>query len=281
MKRISFALIAAFVMVFAGCIDYQETLVLKEDGSGTIKFHYGFDKEVAQKLDSLSMNLSETPMEGGGMAEDVWSREEIESELNDKHPGVKLVDYRESEDDQWKITELEFSFKSLSDFEAFSTVMDSTKGEGDESVLDRSFVKQPDGTWLFTHRLMNSDESEEMTAPQFDMSDFDMPEMGDSSNDEPAEESSHDESEEMDDSDDTSGFGEGFEGFDKAMSGFAEGMGSLMSSVGKAKVRISVTFPGEIIETNATSTEGNTAVWEFSGMELMNVGTREMTAKIK
>jgi hypothetical protein len=280
MKRILLALFAVAAMLLAGCIDYEETITLNDDGSGTIKFHYGIDKMMMQQMDSLSSSFGDAGASPGGMDEDIWTKEEIKTALKKKHPGIKLIDYREFEDEDWKIWELEFTFESLAEFEAFSTVMDSVKEEAKESEADRTYVRQDDGSWLFTHRFHSADDSD-MMAPPADFSDFDMQGTTGESKDQPVDESSGEDTEAAIQSDDTTGSEQGLEKFGDAMTGLSEGMGSMMSSIGKAKVRISVTFPGEIVETNATSTEGKTAIWEYSGMGLMNASSVDMTAKIR
>lgn len=280
MKRIILALFVVATMMIAGCIDYSETITLNADGSGSIKFHYGIDKAMMQQMDSLSSSLGDAGAVPGGMDEDIWTKEEIETSLKKEHPGIKLVDYREFENDDWKIWEIEFTFDNLALFEVFSTVMDEATEDAKQSEADRTYVRQDDGLFLFTHRFHAADNSD-MMAPPVDFSDFDMPGITDESEDQYADESFGEDSETDVEYDDTTDYEQGIEELGDAMTGLAEGMGSMMSSIGKAKVRISVTFPGEIIETNATNTDGNTATWEYSGMGLMNASTTDMTAKIR
>ena len=69
---------------------------------------------------------------------------------------------------------------------------------------------------------------------------------------------------------------------DEMMEGFAAGMEAMTEGMKNAHLKIAVTFPGEIVESNATKIEGKTAIWEYTGPELMMGGTaEEMTATVR
>jgi phage terminase small subunit len=75
--------------------------------------------------------------------------------------------------------------------------------------------------------------------------------------------------------------GEQQEKMDEAMENLGEGLQSMFARMDKAHVKITATFPGKIIESNATSVEGNTATWEYKGQALMTAGVPTLTARIQ
>ena len=67
-----------------------------------------------------------------------------------------------------------------------------------------------------------------------------------------------------------------------AMDNMADGMASLMGSMDRLSFKFSVTLPGEILESNATSVEGDHAEWHFDGAALMmGPDISELTATVK
>jgi hypothetical protein len=52
--------------------------------------------------------------------------------------------------------------------------------------------------------------------------------------------------------------------------------GKLMSTVAELDVRLTVTVPGEIIESNAPTVEGNTSIWAINSSNMMNQQDQDM-----
>jgi hypothetical protein len=55
---------------------------------------------------------------------------------------------------------------------------------------------------------------------------------------------------------------------DDSLKQFTAQTDSIAQVMDQHKMRFSITFPGKIIETNATTIDGNTAIWEYTLKEL-------------
>jgi len=64
------------------------------------------------------------------------------------------------------------------------------------------------------------------------------------------------------------------------MEEFAAAMEQMMAALQNMKVKITVTLPGKIVESNATKIEGNTAIWEYAGSEAMEASS-VLSARVK
>jgi len=294
MKRAMLILVPAILLLIAGCIDYEETLTLNADGSGTLKIHYGIEKAMMAQLDSMGQGFESEEESSESEDREVWTKGEIEEALAGTDGSVKLLSYSESEDEQWKNVDMEFSFENLADFQSIATQLELTEEMNPESAEQWSYEKQPDGMWLFKRSFGEdsgeagfdyspSGETDEAYDPEA-MAKA-MEEMKEAMKDmEDDDESSEDgDMEEMHGGDADPDAEMDVEiDMEQMMEGFAAGMQAMSEGMKNAKLRIEVTFPGEIVESNATEVKGNTAIWEYAGEALMmGGGPPEITAKVR
>ncbi|MFH1893888.1 MAG: hypothetical protein ABIK83_14545 [Candidatus Zixiibacteriota bacterium] len=285
------ALVVALIMV-GGCIDYQETLKFNEDGSGTLKIRYALDKQYLNEMEQMGEKMGgEESEEPENADEDMWTREEIEEALKVEDTGVELIGYEASEDEEWKIWVIEFSFDNLADFEMLSRSLNAEADEdGEQADIDRSYTRQDDGTWLYQHDF-GGGMGEEGGSSQFDTSDMDSDD-SDAEDMPTAEELAEamkqmqeamqeysDEDEEGEDANPEAGEQE--EQMEEAMQNLSSGLESMFAGMENARVKVTAEFPGKIIESNATSVDGNTATWEFRGKAVIHDDIPMMTAKVQ
>jgi len=285
------ALVVALIMV-GGCIDYQETLKFNEDGSGTLKIRYALDKQYLNEMEQMGGEMgTEQSEEPEDADEDMWTREEIEEALKMEDTGVELIGYEVSEDEEWEIWVIEFSFDKLADFEMLSRTLSAEGDEdSDEADINRSYARQDDGTWLYKHDFGGGVDGEDGSS-QFDMSYMGS---GDSSSEDmpTAEELAEamkqmqEAMQEYSDEDAEGGdanpeAGAQKEQMEEATQNMFSGLESMFAGMENARVKVTAEFPGKIIESNATSVDGNTATWEYRGKAVIHDDIPVMTAKIQ
>jgi len=254
MKKILVCLLGSALLIFAGCMDYDETLNLKKDGSGTVNVRYAIDKAYLDQIKMISELMSQdTGKDSAEVSiEDLmFSKSDIENDPALIDAGIKLESYDVSEDEISRIWQMGFSFTDINKIDALADALSSGEEEFAPPIEPGEiFFDRGDGTWEYSQPFMEPDEEYEDEGAEY-------PEMLD---------------EEM-----------GDESYDADTD--MEGMGSDMTRemekrVENRRVKITINFPGEIVETNATSTAGNTAVWEYKITEL-NQAPERLTAIIK
>jgi hypothetical protein len=106
MKRVLSALGLAMLLIFAGCFDYEETLVLNKDGSGSIQMHYAVDKSYLNQMKDMYEQMAadmpelEIPDDPG---ETMFNEEHIRQTLAEEQANVTLDHYRISETETSKV----------------------------------------------------------------------------------------------------------------------------------------------------------------------------------
>ena len=61
MKLFAAIAVLTAAVFFTGCLDYEQTMVINKDGSGTIKMHYAIDKSCLEMSRSSIQQLTEIP----------------------------------------------------------------------------------------------------------------------------------------------------------------------------------------------------------------------------
>lgn len=267
--RIFITILAAFVLaIFAsGCFDYGEIIELNTDGSGTLSQHLVFYKNGIEGLMEMMSAMSADSVTDSNKIS-IMSRAEIEKKLAESKTDIKLLSFTESENDSTVAYDVKYSFKNLNEILAFTKNMDKTESVGAlNSTAEVSFVKDESGSWVFTREIGDSPVSgmgaleNESEAPSGEASTESGtepavdPMAGDISPKDPATESAGSDSAKLE------GENPGAE-MQKAM----ESMMNMMFA-GK-KVTLKVKFPGKIVESNATSTTGNEATWDYKLTDL-------------
>jgi hypothetical protein len=262
-KKVPGMVLCTALLCFAGCLDYEEVLVLNADGSATIQMKYAVDKVYLNQTKAMyeqmaqympEMEVPEDP------ADLMFDKAHIDATLAEENSGVELLAYDVSSTDQAQVWFMSFAIADINNIVALDKALSPQQDqfEQDEQFQEADPVdehplltKQDDGTLLF-YRSFDDD------LPSQDFGDG------------AAEESENwgdYQGEEYDDSDDPLG-NVLTEQLEEELGQFVEGLDDIANGMRDHTLRFSVTFPGEIIESNATSVDGNTAVWEYTLEEL-------------
>jgi len=269
-RQIVIALVAAVVLGF-GCIDYAEQLQLNKDGSGRISMKMAVDDENYQLMKEMAEAFGET----GSAPMDGVDESRIRAVLKERNSKAKLEKYAESTRGGDRVWEMAFTFTGGDDLADIGAALDE---DGDPSA-PFTYEKQPDGTWLY-RRDLEMDEDEASVVVDMKADELGLP----------------------------AGIGEGFDPENFDTEEFAKNMEKQMEQLQKMaqkmesmeprleerkasieedsknrSVRFAVTFPGEVIESNATKVEGKTAVWEYTlvDMQAMEGKMPALTARVK
>lgn len=270
MKKVLSLCLIGVLLAVVGCIDYQETITLNDDGSGTINIRYAINKAY---LDQAAQFGEGEDSESYDEMDEMPSEDEIREQLEMTESSVKLVSFEESETEKWRIWAMEFSFEKLSDFNEIGQALADEEDYDSSDEPQRSYVKQPDGMWLFAHSLSGGGDAGEFELDEV----YDETDMPSDSEFAEAMKQMQEAMGEYSDESEEEGDDEEMPEADSAMAALAEGMEMMFSGAAEAKLKLTVTFPGKIVETNATSVEGKTAVWEASLLSM----PPEMTAKVE
>ena len=277
MKLFAAIAVLTAAVFFTGCLDYEQTMVINKDGSGTIKMHYAIDKSFLEMSRSAIQEFAETtegthkPATFDAMLE----KQSVESKLAESKLGIKLIEYAVSETDESQIWDLTFSFRDINNFWGVYTIFaddefddgeDYDSSQFEDEIPDPIYSKQSDGSWLFRQSLsgFSDDDEEEDDAgypDDFDYSDesgeMDFPEM------------TLEQIEQMKQM-----------GMTDSMIQAMQTMQKMASKMKDNRIRFKVTLPGKIIESNAHSIEGNTAIWDF-GLAEMSSDSLVLRAVVK
>ena len=272
-KILAVAILLAATML-AGCFDYQETMVLNKDGSGTLAMRLGMQKSMLDGMKAMTQAFSQEEDQPAA-DEPFISKEAIEKNLAKSKAGVKLLDYKESVDGEMQVWDITYSFENLNDvqyiteslnddFDAMADMgeaVDSSMGE-EEGMTDENMPELR----LFVRGMDTGDGMMGMPAGgEMDDETEGYEEESAESHDESAGEMKKDEA--MPDS-----AGD--------MSGMMEGMDKLAQTMSKYGIKLTVKFPGKVIESNATTIDGNTATWEYK-LSDMGKFPNKLTAVVK
>ncbi|MBU1317576.1 MAG: hypothetical protein KKG33_05490 [candidate division Zixibacteria bacterium] len=294
MHRLALVALAAALAVFGGCIDYQETISLNADGSGTLKIRHALDSQymdlMRQALASWEAEDDNVPEKSEVKSDEIWTRQQIQKALKCNHC-VELMDYDINDEGRWRVWSMEFSFKDISGVEGLlRSLNEESVSERGLADMKRSFTKQTDGSWLFQHSLGTHREggleSSDISGIEMHQEDS----MGIPADEEMAglidrfEEATEDDSHDVYDQQGEDAKKEQNrlpEDKDSAAQAWDSLLNSLPAEIDKTHIKITATFSGEIVKSNATSIEGNTAVWEFSGQRERDNGGPSLAATIQ
>ena len=296
MRRLLSVLVLIALAALAGCINYEEHVQIQKDGSGTLTMHMAMDRHMIDQMQTMAEQFGESDSDP---LEDVRSdlnRDKIESQFKETGSRLKLTKYDEQVTDDAYVWDLAISFPHYDDLKDFD-MGDGESGHHDSDGPGQfTYEKQPDGTWLYRRGM---DEGAKADIPgsggAMDQGDSESAEAGESPgmDEEDADggdwesvadedsESADEESAEMGAGGDSEDVGEGMEEFGKAMEQMGQMMQAMTEAAQKSSLTFTVTFPGKIVESNATRVEGNTATWEYKLDDLEGEQEPVMTARIK
>ena len=261
-------------LFIAGCIDYEETLELNADGSGTMAMHLTVYKTYFKAMEEMMGSSSEDSTQDTATFT-LFTREDLEKKLKERKSTVKLLDFKEQRSESTVVYDLKYSFKDLQEMLEISEQMGKSEmmGEpGSESGSETggkpeiTFSKDKSGQWQFVRGFEASSLGEMMpvSVPD-DSTTSDSPSL------------------------DTAGTSDSLleplaEAFDTAMAQMGSMMTGMTDMMTKAfanhKMRMTAKFPGTVVASNATSTNGNTAVWEYKFTDMAKA-PKQLQATIK
>ena len=271
MHRKTVIAFVALVALGLGCVDYDEQLHLNKDGSGRVSMKMAIDDENYQLMKEMAESFGET---GAGPMGDV-DETRIRAELKERNSKAKLEKYTESTRGGDRVWEMAFTFTGGDDLADIGAALDE---EGSPHA-PFTYEKQPDGSWLY-RRDLEMDEEETGAAVDMKAGEMGLP----------------------------AGIGEDFDPENFDAEEFAKKMEKQMEQLQKMaqkmetmepqleerkesmeadaenrSVRFAATFPGNVIESNATKVEGKTAVWEYTIAELQAMEGKmpALTARVK
>jgi len=233
MKKLALALaVLLAVGSLTGCLRMHNEVIIAKDGSGTTTFELGITQSVADAL----QELQELDPDNSDMelpALDTINKEEIEEAI--KPYDVKLTRFERTTVDGRENISLAFAFQDLKGLSAaMAAVLDEEGGEG------LGIYAAEGGNYV-------------LKPATYDLSDMPRPakkeketvetEVTTPSSQDPA-----------------------------VMQKQMEIMGKLMSSLSELDVRMAITVPGDIIETNAPAQDGRISIWTINGENVMSQG---------
>lgn len=255
-------------LLIAGCIDYEETLELKADGSGTMAMHLTVYKKYFEVMSEMMASFSADSVQDSSMFK-LFTRKDLEKKLKERKSTVKLLDFKEQMTESTVVYDLKYSFKDLQEMIEISGQMGKNEmmgGSGSEptSKSEITFRQDKSGQWQYARGFEAADMGEMI---------------------QPEEDTSEPESASLDTAGSADSLAEPLaEAFDTAMAQMGSLMTGMTEMMTKAfanhKMRMTVKFPGTVVKSNATSTNGNTAVWEYKFTDLTKA-PKQLQATIK
>lgn len=295
MKRFTFPTFVLVLLTLTGCFDYDENMVINKDGSGTIEMRYAIDESYLKQIEEMNRQMAQQmgipAEETVGATSGMFNKDEIEEALKAEESGIVMTSYEESVTDGVRNYRLNFSFEDINklyylymavypnDEDEYET-NPGVEYEGEESFAEIDsvpptlFAEQDDGTWLFQREMAD----EEMSAEEEGAYGMGEEQSIDSY---PEDESGNEvDFGALSDILGEQGLEEALGGLEAQMQGLEAQMQNMADQMGEHHIRFTVTFPGTIIESNATSINGNTAVWEIK-LDQMQQGLSDLRAVIK
>ncbi len=263
MRKNIMTLVLLVSFVISGCVEYKEHVSLNKDGSGTVDIHFAVSDEYLKQMDALmqmTAKMAGDKVEKPETPKMIASKEEIEAFLKEADAGVKLLEYNRPDSGAEGTVDAKFSFTSIAglDIAASSLFPDEDPiGEEEKANPSASFVKQDDGTWLFTRKMETDAEmisegayGEDGAYGETDIDEEIPPDFNDGADDDESDEGA------------TEVTAEDFAGTD--MEALAKGVEKAATDTEHPAIVLSVTFPGKVLKSNATSVDGSTVTWSFT-----------------
>jgi hypothetical protein len=240
MKRYApFLAILLLMLAGAGCVRMHSNTIIEKDGSGTATLEFGLSASVAEAIEEMQALNPEggDEMDMPDFAE--IDRKEIEQAIAPYD--VKLTEFEKTDAEGRKALKLGFAFKDLKGLSAAMTAAMDSEGGGDGQGM--GIFDAGDGNLVLKQAT-------------YDFSDMPRPEKKEKATEEAAEAETETPAEpdpEM---------------AQKQMAA----MGKLMGAMAELDVRLEITVPGDIIETNAPMQDGRTSVWVINSENMMTQG---------
>jgi hypothetical protein len=244
-KLSALALIGVAIMGLTGCIQVHSDTVIEKDGSGTANFNMSMSPAVLEAI----KDMKELDMDQG-QDMDIPMFEDINREDLDKAAeghGVKITKFEKGTVEGREQLEVVIDFEDL---EGLSYVMGNLMGGSPGDGM--GIYETADGNFVLKE------------------AQYDFP-------DQPAEEIEEIEviDPEAETEGETSGGTSTLTDQEKAQKQM-EVMGKMMGAMAELDVRFTITVPGEVIESNAPTVEGNTSIWAINAGNMMEEQGNDM-----
>ncbi|MEW5923722.1 MAG: hypothetical protein AB1746_07025 [Candidatus Zixiibacteriota bacterium] len=300
MKNILMFLMAALLLLLAGCYQYEEHLTINDDGSGVLKMHFVMKTDYIREMRAmLNAAEAEAPEDEGETfsMETIFDRAAIEKNLEASNCGLKLTGYNLVETEDTTAWDMEFAVADVNKLydlnealypEESLSGMNNDEEDDDDTEIPAVFSKQENGNWQYLRYLDEvaaANDDEEAGVYDYDYS-YDYP--ADTENyEDMTEEPAYDSDIPYEDSQmvyEKTGdilYDSAMSAMsDDSMQAYMEEFMQMTQDMMECKMRYTVTFPGKIVESNADETNGNTATWEINFKD-MNSGIPSMRATIE
>lgn len=136
-------LVGAFLAsILTGCFKVDQTLILEEDGSGTVDLTYGMSEESIAQWQDVARNMfdSSTPDSSSSMMPFDFSDDDIRDDFKEfERDGVTLRSVKTEARDGWKFRRMVIGFKSLAGLAKAGFLADR----------NISLAKDPQGNYVF------------------------------------------------------------------------------------------------------------------------------------
>lgn len=105
----------AILPLLSGCIEVEQTLVLKKDGSGVVHLNYAISDERAEQMEMLNETFYADDEGSGGEPLSLnFTEEDIRRDFREFEPyGVRLESVKTTKRDGWTYRNLVISFRDL------------------------------------------------------------------------------------------------------------------------------------------------------------------------
>ena len=238
-KIFRLAFVFALAILAAGCFDYAERMEFNADGSGTLHQHMVMYKGGFTGLMEMMGEMVPDSVQDSSMFSFI-KRADIEKKLENVK-NVKLIDFKESQDDSTATYDIKYSFTNLEEMMSITANMGGDEMmEGMVPKKEALFEKDASGNWKFSRDFGDSSMENFLNPPTEPTADAKSPD---------------------DESDSLSG--------EDPFSGMAKMMQAMMmQAFANRTVKLTVKFPGKIAESNATKVEGSEATWEYKLVDM-------------
>jgi hypothetical protein len=246
--RVAAALILALSLV--GCFDYAERIELNADGSGTLVQHMVLSKDgLAGMMQMMQALDPDTAKDSDSSMFSFIKRADIEKKLAESKSDTKLLDFKEIQTESTTVYDIKYSFANLDAMMQITSNMNMGESDMMGNVLPKKqalWAKDDKGNWNFSREFGDSSTSKFMN---------------------PGPDSSAEKTSQSGTADSV-----------KAEDPFG-GMGKMMEVMIKQAfanhtVKLTVKFPGTIVESNATAVSGSEATWNYKLVDLVSAKSK-------
>ncbi len=239
------AIVALAATALTGCVQMHSDTIIEKDGSGTATMTLSFSPGMAEaikEMEDLGMN------EGQDMDVpefDKINKKELEKAV--KGHGVKITKFNKDTADGNMMVDIGLEFEDL---KGLSYVMGKVMGDNPGDGM--GIFQTDDGNFVLKEAKYDFPEEPDTKAEKTE---------------EEIKEAKEKVASILTDE-------------EKAQKQMAL-MGKMMGAMGELDVKFTITVPGEVIESNAPTVEGNTSIWAINAGNMMNQQDNDMEPVIK